>query len=426
MMKLKNILGITVVLMATVTLQAQTYNDSVRVRTWSVYMQGGISSYHGVRSELFDNSKRTMAPDLNLGVKYNIQPWVRLGVNAGYTMLKSSGNHSLSITTTDHNFLIGDRTGTLELKSDRLQNLNNTYLAGVDANADFNILEIWPKRKAQWLSLYAGAGVGYMRGWNRNSQTWSYNERATATGDAYFNGYSHSYLKSSEDKKHFNALYIPLSLSLEFDIQRQLTLGVIGQYKCIPTKSDFSPKGIYSAGVVIRYNFVKSKSKLQRKQIADLYSELDASQVDCASAKATLQRQSIEEMERLKKEADELIRQIESINSTAAGKGEETSAIIYFENDSWELSSKGGEQLQVLAEKLKTHPEKKIMLISSANTVGHENRNKKLSSNRLNTVKQFLLSQGVSDTQFKTEVSLGDYGMTTSSDCRRVIVITQP
>ena len=426
MMKLKNILGITVVLMATVTLQAQTYNDSVRVRTWSVYMQGGISSYHGVRSELFDNSKRTMAPDLNLGVKYNIQPWVRLGVNAGYTMLKSSGNHSLSITTTDHNFLIGDRTGTLELKSDRLQNLNNTYLAGVDANADFNILEIWPKRKAQWLSLYAGAGVGYMRDWNRNSQTWSYNERATATGDAYFNGYSHSYLKSSEDKKHFNALYIPLSLSLEFDIQRQLTLGVIGQYKCIPTKSDFSPKGIYSAGVVIRYNFVKSKSKLQRKQIADLYSELDASQVDCASAKATLQRQSREEMERLKKEADELKRQIESINSTAAGKGEETSAIIYFENDSWELSSKGGEQLQVLAEKLKTHPEKKIMLISSANTVGHENRNKKLSSNRLNTVKQFLLSQGVSDTQFKTEVSLGDYGMTTSSDCRRVIVITQP
>ena len=409
MMKLKNILGITVVLMATVTLQAQSYNDSVRVRTWSVYMQGGISSYHGVRSELFDNSKRTMAPDLNLGVKYNIQPWVRLGVNAGYTMLKSSGNHSLSITTTDHNFLIGDRTGTLELKSDRLQNLNNTYLAGVDANADFNILEIWPKRKAQWLSLYAGAGVGYMRGWNRNSQTWSYNERATATGDAYFNGYSHSYLKSSEDKKHFNALYIPLSLSLEFDIQRQLTLGVIGLYKCIPTKSD-----------------IKSKSKLQRKQIADLYSELDASQVDCASAKATLQRQSREEMERLKKEADELKRQIESINSTAAGKGEETSAIIYFENDSWELSSKGGEQLQVLAEKLKTHPEKKIMLISSANTVGHENRNKKLSSNRLNTVKQFLLSQGVSDTQFKTEVSLGDYGMTTSSDCRRVIVITQP
>ena len=426
MMKLKNILGITVVLMATVTLQAQTYNDSVRVRTWSVYMQGGISSYHGVRSELFDNSKRTMAPDLNLGVKYNIQPWVRLGVNAGYTMLKSSGNHSLSISTTDHNFLIGDRTGTLELKSDRLQNLNNTYLAGVDANADFNILEIWPKRKAQWLSLYAGAGVGYMRGWNRNSQTWSYNERATATGDAYFNGYSHSYLKSSEDKKHFNALYIPLSLSLEFDIQRQLTLGVIGQYKCIPTKSDFSPKGIYSAGVVIRYNFVKSKSKLQRKQIADLYSELDASQVDCASAKATLQRQSREEMERLKKEADELKRQIESINSTAAGKGEETSAIIYFENDSWELSSKGGEQLQVLAEKLKTHPEKKIMLISSANTVGHENINKKLSYYRLNTVKQFLLSQGVSDTQFKTEVSLGDYGMTTSSDCRRVIVITQP
>ena len=89
------------------------------------------------------------------------------------------------------------------------------------------------------------------------------------------------------------------------------------------------------------------------------------------------------------------------------------------------------EKLSQLTEKRKQLQEralleKKIMLISSANTVGHENRNKKLSSNRLNTVKQFLLSQGVSDTQFKTEVSLGDYGMTTSSDCRRVIVITQP
>lgn len=411
--------------MATVALQAQTYNDSVRTRTWSIYVQGGISNYHGVRSALFDNAKRTLSPDLNLGVKYNLKPWVRLGVNAGYTMLKAVNKNVQSFTTTENGFLINDQPGVLTITADRLQNKNNMHVLGLDANADFNILQLWPQRKAQWLNLYAGAGLGYMHGWNRNSLTWSYYKRAVAEGDGYNNVYTHASMKSSGGKNQFNALYIPLSLSLEFDVMRQLTLGVIGQYKCIPTKADFSPKGIYSAGVVIRYNFVKSKSKLQRKQIADLYSRLDANQVDCDKEKETLKRQSEAETERLKKQAEYLQRQVDEMRE-AAEKKKEASTVVYFENNSSELSPEAVAQLNAFVEQIKANPEKEVMIISSANTVGYKKRNKKLSDSRLSVVKQFLIEQGLDDVRFKSEVSLGDTGMTNSPDCRRVIVVLQP
>ncbi|WP_455664080.1 hypothetical protein [Phocaeicola sp.] len=255
MKHLRTILTVTAAFAVAVTLQAQTYNDTVKTtNTWSVYVQGGASSYHGVRSELFDHSERTAAPDLNLGVKYNLKPWIRFGANVGYTQLKSTDKHILSSTVTDNNYPIGDHIGTLEVQSDRMQNRNNAHLLGLDINADFNILGLWPQRKAQWLNLYAGAGLGYMHGWNRNSQTWVYNEEGVAQGDGYYNVYTHAYMESFTDKKQFNALYVPLSLSLEFDVQQQLTIGVVCQYKYMPTKAEFTPKGIYSAGIVVRYN----------------------------------------------------------------------------------------------------------------------------------------------------------------------------
>lgn len=424
MKQIRTILGITAVLLTAATLQAQTYNDSVRTRTWSVYVQGGVSGYHGVRSELFDHSKSTIAPDLSLGVKYNLKPWVRLGVNAGYTVLKATDKTVQSTKTTDNNYLIGEQKGTLTTLSDRLQNRNNTHLLGADINVDFNILQIWPKRKAQWINLYVGAGLGYLHGWNRNTQTFSCHETAIAEGEGYANTYTHAYMKSSTDKDQFNAIYVPLSLSLEFDVARQLTIGAIGQYKYVPTKADFSPKGIYSAGIVVRYNFVKSKSQLQSKQIADLYSRLDAYSANCANEKANLQRQAAEEAARLKGEADNWKRQAEACQ--AAGKVRNTNTVVYFENNSWELSVEGNEQLKQLAGQLTADYQKKIMLVGSASAVGHAGGNQKLSDHRVDAVKQFLLGQGVNEAQIESEVSLGDRGMTDASGCRRVIVITRP
>lgn len=426
MMKLKSILGVTAAFLATVTLQAQTYNDTVRTRTWSVYVQGGISGYHGVRSDLFDNSKRTISPDINLGVKYNIKPWVRVGVNAGYTMLKSTNKSVLSFTATTPDFEVGGQKTTLETKSDRLQNYNSMNLLGLDANVDFNILQIWPERQAQWVNLYAGVGLGYMHGWNKNSQTWSYNERAVAEGDGYYHVYTHSYMNSHHDKTQFDALYLPLSLSLEFDVMRQLTLGAIAQYKYLPMKKDFSPKGIYSAGVVVRYNFVTSKSKLQRQQIADLNSQLNASRSDCDNEKIALQRKAKEDEGKLRAQAADLKQQLEDCGkNVVVTKEGETCSIVFFDNDSWALSTESTDRLEKLTEQLKVNPEMKVLLVGSASAVGSTERNRKLSDNRLDSVKQYLLGHGISGNRFYSQVSLGDKDMPNNADCRRVIIIAQ-
>lgn len=48
-----------------------------------------------------------------------------------------------------------------------------------------------------------------------------------------------------------------------------------------------------------------------------------------------------------------------------------TTSLIYFDNNACELSAEANEQLQQLAKQLKANPEKNILLIGSANTMGH-------------------------------------------------------
>lgn len=91
-------------------------------------------------------------------MKYNIKPWVRLGLNLEYDMLRSTDKGMLS-TTTNRDYEIKDpSTGktyptTLETKMDRFQNRYTMQYAMADLNVDFNIMEFWHNRKAQQLNL---------------------------------------------------------------------------------------------------------------------------------------------------------------------------------------------------------------------------------------------------------------------------------
>ena len=89
-MRIKRLTLAVAVLATAATLQAQTYNDTVRTHTWSVYIQGGGTLYHGMRG-MDDIAKRKhIMPFGGVGVKYNIKPWVRLGLNLEYDMLRST------------------------------------------------------------------------------------------------------------------------------------------------------------------------------------------------------------------------------------------------------------------------------------------------------------------------------------------------
>lgn len=238
------------VLATAATLQAQTYNDTVRTHTWSVYIQGGGTLYHGMRG-MDDIAKRKhIMPFGGVGVKYNIKPWVRLGLNLEYDMLRSTDKGMLS-TTTNKDYEIKDpSTGktyptTLETKMDRFQNRYTMQYAMADLNVDFNIMEFWHNRKAQQLNLWLGVGVGYLRGWSRNSTTFSCREMAVAKGEGYYNVYTHNYMKSHAFNEHVDAMYIPATLSLEYDLSSRWTAGVFGRYSYLPLNKDLTAHPIY-------------------------------------------------------------------------------------------------------------------------------------------------------------------------------------
>ena len=63
--------------------------------------------------------------------------------------------------------------------------------------------------------------------------------------------YTHNYMKSHAFNEHVDAMYIPATLSLEYDLSSRWTAGVFGRYSYLPLNKDLTPKGMYSAGVVL-------------------------------------------------------------------------------------------------------------------------------------------------------------------------------
>ena len=416
------LMAVTAVFMTAVTLHAQTYNDTVRTKTWSVYIQGGLSGYHGARGTSFDNSRMKWAPDLSLGVKYNIKPWVRVGLNAGYTMVKSVNKDVISETTVVPGFQLGAYTTDLEVRTDLIQNRNDMHLAGVDLNIDFNIMELWHNRKAQHWNLYAGVGVGYMHGWNRNTQTVAINETAIAQGDGYYNVYNHASMDSWHENSHLNLLYIPASLSLEYDVNPWWTIGVIGQYKYLPLDKEYSPKGIYSGGLVLRYNFARMKTnkRLYYETVSELHS-VQASNEQLQTQLATVEAE--------KSEADRLLDEQKRLNEALekdladCKRAKTGDHVVYFLISDSKLSQQEQLRLNEYIEKLKSTGGYSLTIIGEASADGNSKANQKLSEQRLERVAKYLRKNGIAETYIKIEKAIGDSEQGYDPKYRRVRII---
>lgn len=69
--------------------------------------------------------------------------------------------------------------------------------------------------------------------------------------------------------------------------------------------------------------------------------------------------------------------------------------VIYFEFDAGELTPRTARQLEIVATLLRTDPEKKIRLTGHTDTLGSDDYNRGLSASRAETVKAYLIEQGV-------------------------------
>ncbi len=122
-------------------------NSDLRTRTWSIYAEGGLSWATDVWYQNLD-AKRSykQSPAVGGGVDFTIRPWVRVGAE----YLWSRYRREQRFSTLD--------TKTIPVKTygNYLMNFHNAKLG-----VGFNLMELWPRRRAQWLNVWAGTGVGY-------------------------------------------------------------------------------------------------------------------------------------------------------------------------------------------------------------------------------------------------------------------------
>lgn len=149
-------LGVLLTMLATVGAQAQTdggvaeplrnTNKELRNCTWSIYAQGGLSWANGVWYESQD-AKRSykLAPAVGGGIDFTIRPWVRVGTDYIWSRYRREQRFSE----------LDNQVSPAKTYGNYLMNTHN-----VKIGAQFNFMEFWPNRKAQWLNIWVGTGVG--------------------------------------------------------------------------------------------------------------------------------------------------------------------------------------------------------------------------------------------------------------------------
>lgn len=350
-----------------------TYNDTIRTKAWSIYIGGavsGTSNYRGMDAP----THRSLQPEAFAGVKYYINPMWRLGLNIGWNKNSQYCGNIATYSTETPNFTIGDRTATLTTTAARMQydNAGNNYFA--DLNVDFNIMDLWHNRKAQKLNIWAGVGVGYMYSDVDNAQMWAYDENAIAQGDSYFNVYSHSYVKTHTYGHNTNNLYVPATLSIEYDLSPCVTVGVRGQYKWLPLDHDFTPYGMWSAGVTLAYNF--GGKKALKNRVREVVREVPVEKI----------------IEKVVEK--EVVKEVPVANKMA----------VFFKINQSTISDESMVNIRFLADMMKANKKLKYTIQGYADQqTGNTKGNQTLSEKRAQAVYDALVNEGVSPSQLKAE-----------------------
>ena len=206
------------------------------------------------------------APLLGGGVNYNIFPWIRLGLNYGWSWVQRDQRYN-SIQQLSYpgniseytNILWTSQKGGLAYSDYRFNHHD------LDLTAEFNLAELWHVRQSKWFNLYLGTGLGYMFGkgrtYNLSMGFAEYEDSANIINGSHVaaNWSYGSWLYGKNEGFSANKVYVPAVLNIEFDVDPSWTVGVKGQYDFVINPGNVAPKEVATTAITIRYNFAGSK-----------------------------------------------------------------------------------------------------------------------------------------------------------------------
>ena len=406
-----------------VAVQAQTeggQQKEARTGTWSIYAQGGLSWAGGVWYPNVDAKQSyNQSPAVGGGIDYTIRPWVRVGAE----YLWSRYRREQRMPSID--------AATMPIKAygNYLMNYHNAKLG-----VGFNFMEFWPRRQAQWLNIWVGTGAGYMMA-KGNEYGIYFNTTITengtskpATGDINIDNNSsvsiQGNVRTTNEHSSFNNLYIPLSLHMEFDVTRRLTIGVKGEMDFVMKREDIAPKNLLFGMATVRYNIVPSRAQKMQAyydaSIDDLNNRVNELQKQADAAHARAEKAETD-LQRLAQENSGLQRQLSDCEQSKVVVEKPTYTVQFDHNSSY-FNKEQGEALKAFA---RQHQGKKLSLLAESSSPGSEEYNQARSERRLTRVIQALQAEGFTAEQLKPCVAIGAQRGIDSAEARRVTITVE-
>ncbi len=425
--------GLTALLTAVVAVGAQAQatdgggtqpprdqNSELRTRTWSVYAQGGLSWASDVWYQNLD-AKRSykQSPAVGGGIDFTIRPWVRVGAEYLWSRYRREQRFSTLDT----------KTMPVKVYGNYLMNYHNAKLG-----VGFNLMELWPRRRAQWLNIWVGTGVGYTFAKGNEygiyiSNTQTQGGQTTPIGDGTTIGNDSEItvtgnVRTTNRHEKFNTLYVPASLHIEADVSRRFTIGLKGEADWLLNRKDIAPKNLIFALATVRYNFVASRAKVQRAyyegELSALNDRVNALQQDVATEKARAEREAADR-QRAEQQQAELQRRLTDCEERQAESlaTVQPSHFVQFAHNSSYMSREEAEHLKAFARSVRGH---RLTLVAEASTPGADGYNQQLSERRLARVVEALVREGFNRADLHPQTAIGERNGKPAAEGRRVTI----
>lgn len=397
-------------------------NKELRTNTWSIYAQGGLSWANGVWYQNIDaKSSYKQSPAVGGGIDFTIRPWVRIGADYIWSRYRREQRFDA----------IDTKANLAKTYGNYVMNTHNVKLG-----VQFNFMELWPMRKAQWFNIWMGTGIGgtFARGneygiWVGTTKT----ENGTTTpvyGDINISNdatvtVTGNVLTANRHEK-FNKLFIPATLHIEADVSRRFTLGIKGEFDWLLNRKDVAPKHLIYAMATVRYNFVPSRASKMRNyydgELAALNDRANNLRQEADAEKARADRESALR-QKAEQHNNDLQRQLDDCQKskkTAIGGPEH---YVQFAHNSSYMSREEMDRLRSFARSVKGE---KLSILAEASTPGTPEYNQTISERRLKRVVKVLLKEGFAPEDLHPQTAIGSKNGKKTFEGRRVTIKVKP
>mgnify|MGYP000857010914 FL=1 len=395
-------------------------NSELRRNTWSIYAEGGLSWATDVWYQNLD-AKRSykLSPAVGGGIDFTIRPWIRIG-----------GEYLWSRYRREQRFSnLNTQSMPVKVYGNYMMNFHNVKLG-----LQLNFMELWPQRRAQWLNVWMGTGLGYsfLKGneygmyfsntMNQNGQTTPIGNNSAISNESELTLTGN--VRTTNRHEEFNKLFIPTTLHVEADVSRRFTVGLKGEMDWLLSRGGIAPKNYIFALATVRYNFVRSGAKVQQVyyegELSQLNDRVNALQKEATENRARADREATERQRVEQKNADLQQRLSEYESSISEpSPAVQISHYVQFANNSVGISHDELAHLKYFASYMRGH---QLSIIAEASTPGSTGYNQKLSERRLKHVVKVLLKEGFAKEDLHPQIAIGEQDGKPDAAGRRVTI----